>query len=210
MSTIARPAQRTKAQATRIAPSIPRAPDPAAPATSLARFGLPNYETAPDDVLLARLARADIVALGVLYSRHAVRLYTAFAALNLEPAIADARLCELFLAIWRQQASGRGSAHPPAATLDDTAVEILVGPTVGPSPVERISEARVRQALRTAQGQEGIRPPVTVRRRLMTRLGHPHVEAEVRPTDRAVLGMGFLAFVAAAGMTVLTGWWLLW
>ena len=51
---------------------------------------------------------------------------------------------------------------------------------------------------------------MTVRRRLMTRLGHPHLEAEARPTDRAVLGMGFLAFVAAAGMTVLTGWWLLW
>ena len=175
--------------------------------SSGSRLALLDYDAAGDAQLLERLGRADIVALGVLYWRHAPRLYAALLELESQPARADALLCDVFLDVWKRYAwpvNGRSASH--ASAFDDAAAQAVLDRSTGQDNGHAGSASRIRKVLAACRDGEPVRPPAAVRRRLMRRLGHPEVDREARasgPAARVVTGLAVLAAVS------LTGWWLL-
>ena len=166
-----------------------------------------DYDAAGDAQLLERVGRADIVALGVLYWRHAPRLYTALLELESQPARADALLCDVFLDVWKRYAwpvDGRPASH--AFAFDEAAVQAVLDRSTSQDNGHAGRTTRIQEALAASRDGEPVRPPAVVRRRLMRRLGHPEVDREARASGLAARVVTVLAVLVAVS---LTGWWIL-
>ena len=70
------------------------------------------HSLAADDLLISRIARADVVALEALYVRYQVRIFRFIARLVRDEAAAEELTNEVFIDVWRNACSyqGRSSA----------------------------------------------------------------------------------------------------
>jgi RNA polymerase sigma-70 factor (ECF subfamily) len=68
----------------------------------------PDQALSSDQVLLARIARGDALAMRTLYARHHTSVYRWLVRLMRNGAIAEDLLSEVFLDVWRQAASFQG------------------------------------------------------------------------------------------------------
>ena len=70
------------------------------------------HSLAADDLLISRIARADVVALEALYVRYQVRIFRFIARLVRDEAAAEELTNEVFVDVWRNASSyqGRSSA----------------------------------------------------------------------------------------------------
>jgi len=65
-------------------------------------------QTSSDEVLIARIARGDRLAMQVLFARHHVRVYRFVLRLVRNEATAEDLISEVFLDVWRQAAKFEG------------------------------------------------------------------------------------------------------
>jgi len=68
-------------------------------------------QTASDEVLIARIAGGDRLAMQVLYARHHVRVYRFILRLTRNEATAEDLISEVFLEIWRSAAKFEGRSQ---------------------------------------------------------------------------------------------------
>jgi RNA polymerase sigma-70 factor (ECF subfamily) len=59
-------------------------------------------QSTPDDVLIARIAKGDRLAMQVLFARHHVRVYRFVLRLVRNTAVAEDLISDVFLDVWRQ------------------------------------------------------------------------------------------------------------
>jgi RNA polymerase sigma-70 factor (ECF subfamily) len=102
-------------------------------------------QTASDDILIARIAAGDRLAMQVLYARHHVRVYRFLLRLVRNETVAEDLLSDVFLDVWRQAGKFEGRAavstwllaiarfkalsalrRKPEAELDDETVDTIV------------------------------------------------------------------------------------
>ena len=76
--------------------------------TNLARRPLSATQAIADDVLLARIARGDRLAMQVLYGRHHVRVFRFGLRLVRNEQLAEDLISEVFLDVWRQAGKFEG------------------------------------------------------------------------------------------------------
>jgi len=81
-----------------------RQPNP----TNLARRPLSATQAASDDVLIARIAQGDRLAMQVLYGRHHVRVFRFGFRLVRDEQVAEDLISEVFLDVWRQAGKFEG------------------------------------------------------------------------------------------------------
>ncbi len=81
-----------------------RQPDP----TNLARRPLSATQAASDNVLIARIAQGDRLAMQVLYGRHHVRVFRFGLRLVRDEQAAEDLISEVFLDVWRQAGKFEG------------------------------------------------------------------------------------------------------
>jgi len=70
----------------------------------------PAMQTTPDEVLIARIAGGDRLAMQVLFARHHVRVYRFVLRLVRNEATAEDLISEVFLDVWRQAEKFEGRA----------------------------------------------------------------------------------------------------
>jgi hypothetical protein len=134
--------------------------------TNLARRPLSATQAASDDVLIARIAQGDRLAMQVLYGRHHVRVFRFGLRLVRDEQVAEDLISEVFLDVWRQ--AGKFEGRSAVSTwllaitrfkalsalrrrkdveLDDEAANAIEDPTIPKSrcrrriPVERCASA---------------------------------------------------------------------
>jgi RNA polymerase sigma-70 factor (ECF subfamily) len=102
-------------------------------------------QTASDDILIARIAAGDRLAMQVLYARHHVRVYRFLLRLVRNETVAEDLLSDVFLDVWRQAGKFEGRAavttwllaiarfkalsalrRKPEAELDEETAETIV------------------------------------------------------------------------------------
>src|ERR1700738_1717471 len=76
--------------------------------TNLARRPLSATQAASDDVLIARIAQGDRLAMQVLYGRHHVRVFRFGLRLVRDEQVAEDLISEVFLDVWRQAGKFEG------------------------------------------------------------------------------------------------------
>jgi RNA polymerase sigma-70 factor, ECF subfamily len=76
--------------------------------TNLARRPLSATQAASDDVLIARIALGDRLAMQVLYGRHHVRVFRFGLRLVRDEQVAEDLISEVFLDVWRQAGKFEG------------------------------------------------------------------------------------------------------
>ena len=76
--------------------------------TNLARRPLSATQAATDEVLIARIAQGDRLAMQVLYGRHHVRVFRFGLRLVRDEQIAEDLISEVFLDVWRQAGKFEG------------------------------------------------------------------------------------------------------
>src|SRR5580704_8379904 len=76
--------------------------------TNLARRPLSATQAASDDVLIARIAQGDRLAMQVLYGRHRVRVFRFGFRLVRDQQVAEDLISEVFLDVWRQAGKFEG------------------------------------------------------------------------------------------------------
>ena len=78
------------------------------PTTNLTSRPLSATQAASDEVLIARIAQGDRLAMQVLYARHHVRVYRFGLRLVKNEQIAEDLISEIFLDVWRQAGKFEG------------------------------------------------------------------------------------------------------
>ena len=76
--------------------------------TNFARRALSVTQAASDEVLIARIAQGDRLAMQVLYGRHHVRVYRFGLRLVRDEQAAEDLISEVFLDVWRQAGKFEG------------------------------------------------------------------------------------------------------
>jgi RNA polymerase sigma-70 factor (ECF subfamily) len=76
--------------------------------TNVARRPLSATQAAADDVLIARIAQGDRLAMQVLYGRHHVRVFRFGLRLVRDERVAEDLISEVFLDVWRQAGKFEG------------------------------------------------------------------------------------------------------
>jgi RNA polymerase sigma-70 factor (ECF subfamily) len=75
---------------------------------TLSTSRLPAMQTTTDEVLIARIAKGDRLAMQVLFARHHVRVYRFVLRLVRNEATAEDLISEVFLDVWRQAGKFEG------------------------------------------------------------------------------------------------------
>ena len=83
--------------------------EPSAPPATHSRADWPAMQTTSDEVLIARIAGGDRLAMQVLFARHHVRVYRFVLRLVRNEATAEDLISEVFLDVWRQAESSRAA-----------------------------------------------------------------------------------------------------
>jgi RNA polymerase sigma-70 factor (ECF subfamily) len=125
-------------------------------------------QTTSDDVLIARIASGDRLAMQVLFARHHVRVYRFVLRLVRNEATAEDLISEVFLDVWRQAAKFEGRAavstwmlsiarfkalsalrKRPDAELDDETAERIEDQSDDPETTlaKKDKSSQLRQAL---------------------------------------------------------------
>src|SRR5258708_23961170 len=82
--------------------------------TNPARRPLSAAQAASDEVLIARIAQGDRLAMQVLYGRHHVRVFRFGLRLLRDEQVAEDPISEVFLGVWRQ--AGKFEGRSPVTT----------------------------------------------------------------------------------------------
>lgn len=93
-------------------------------------------QSAPDEVLIARIAGGDRLAMQVLYARHHVRVYRFALRLVRNEAVAEDLISDVFLDVWRQAGKFEGRSAATTWLLAITRFKAL-------SAMRRRSEAEL-------------------------------------------------------------------
>jgi RNA polymerase sigma-70 factor, ECF subfamily len=86
-------------------------PRPRRQRPTIERTDRPAMQTASDEVLIARIAGGDRLAMQVLYARHHVRVYRFILRLTRNKATAEDMISEVFLEIWRSAGKFEGRSQ---------------------------------------------------------------------------------------------------
>jgi RNA polymerase sigma-70 factor (ECF subfamily) len=128
----------------------------------------PAMQTTTDDILIARIAGGDRLAMQVLFARHHVRVYRFVLRLVRNEATAEDLISEVFLDVWRQAGKFEGRAavstwmlsiarfkalsalrKRPEAELDDETAEQIEDQSDDPETTlaKKDKSSQLRQAL---------------------------------------------------------------